>query len=115
MDSDGFMMKYKCRGVVGKKSEANMKIRGVTKSEDVYIGRLDPDTSEDNVMQHIKETAGVEVITCVKLKCRVPNCSSFKVTISDGESIKLYSSDIWPKYVECREFVTRSRSYCNNE
>ena len=114
VDSEGFMSKYKCRGVFGAKSEGNTKIRGVKRDKVIYIGRLESGTEVIDVSEYIKEAAGVSVISCFKLNSRVPNCSSFKISINEADMPKLFLPDIWPVDVECREFVAREKFRNNN-
>ena len=111
MDADGFLTKFKkCNAVIGKRNSSANSLHAIRRTSDIYIGRLDKSSiNPDALVNFIEKEAGVSVIKCIDLKCQIPRCASFKVTVHSDDLNKVLSEDLWEFGTECRLFVNRNR------
>ena len=77
----------------------------------VYIGRLNKDTDEDNLKEHL-EDMDIKVVEIRKLQATQPwqaKSSAFRVTIAHKCKDAIMSADVWPDNVEVRDWFYKPR------
>ena len=114
VDSEGFLTKNKHSSLKGINSTGSIKIQAVKKDVEIYIGRLVENTKLEDLIHHVENLLGIKVIRCRKLICKIRDCSSFKIIVSEEDADKFFSTNIWPEGSDVREFLPYSpfnRSY----
>ena len=71
---------------------------------DLYLGNLDLDVTETEIIEYIKEETDIPVDKCILLNSKNPNCKSFKISVSFENRVLLLSPESWPEGVICRKF-----------
>lgn len=90
-----------------KNDKSDQKPRGLTGSERrrwIYIGRVKAKTSEEDVINYIKDTWSLTDVSCAQLKSNEEFCS-FKVGVKESVVKAMMDANKWPKYVAVREFI----------
>ena len=113
IDEDGFKMKIKKPRIIGTKQN-NERLKAVSRTKVLYIGRLEEKTTTEDIKIHIKEELDVEIIKCYKLNCSMRKCSSFKVIIDASDVNKLMSDQAWPMGTIVHEYIYRNPDEQNN-
>lgn len=105
--------------VVGKLLHQKLQSARVLKSVDIFVTRLLPDTSCDEVLDcvtdilKVKQNLPSSNIKCEKLKTKFDSYASFSVTVLVSEDIRneviglLMSDDCWPQGVLVRKFYRK--------
>lgn len=84
--------------MIGRGSGALLGAAPTLRDVTLFVSRLRPDVPVDNLMSHVKEIAGVEIVECEQVEQRHPNYRSYKVCIKgiNRDRIKdLYNPDNW--------------------
>ena len=85
--------------------------RGSSSSWHVFIGKLEPDTTEQDVKDHLINN-GITVLNVVKLKPVQKwqeKSSAFKISVVDLHKCDIMKADLWPENVEVRDWVFKPR------
>ena len=72
-----------------------------------YVGRLDPDTTEENLSKYLTDE-GIKGVVCKKLKAKEGvtwKTAAFYVTCSADSRDLFYDEGCWPDGVELRDWV----------
>ena len=109
VDEEGFTLvrnKKKTReNIVGnKRYSGNRVLKSARKVVDLYLGNLDLDVTENEIIEYIKEETNISVDNFVSLNSKNPNCKAFKISVSLESRMKLLLPEIWPEGVICRKF-----------
>ena len=109
VDEEGFTLvrnKKKTReNIVGNKQySGNRVLKSARKVVDLYLGNLDLDVTENEIIEYVKEETNISVDNCVSLNSKNPNCKAFKISVSLESRMKLLLPEIWPEGVICRKF-----------
>ena len=109
VDEEGFILvekKKKTRdNIVGSKRYSGDRVmKSARRLGDLYLGNLDLDVTENEIVEYIKEETDIAVDKCILLNSKNPNCKSFKISVSFESRIRLLSPEIWPEGVICLEF-----------
>ena len=109
VDDEGFTLvknKKKTRdNIVGSKRYSGERVmKSARRLGDLYLGNLDLDVTETEIIEYIKEETDIPVDKCILLNSKNPNCKSFKISVSFESRIRLLSPEIWPEGVICLEF-----------
>lgn len=99
-------------------NENSSDLKTAALSKQVYVSFLHPSTTEEEIMDHIKQKAGLvddQPLACKKLISPGRNLDelsfvSFKITCSETNFPKIIDAAIWPKQIAVREFVNRKSS-----
>ncbi|KAK5646111.1 hypothetical protein RI129_004575 [Pyrocoelia pectoralis] len=85
-------------------NESVQDIRGVPKSENLYITRLQPDLTEE-MLQKFLEKNNFQNIQCKKMPSKLPDVySSFKITVDADKLDAICDGKIWPSGVTIGKF-----------
>ena len=90
--------------VRGSAPQNEFAIRAAPRREWLFIGNLDPDTSEESIIDHCKGL-GVTHITCETLSTYITK--SFKIGILSEEQSILKSPEAWPADIKIQPFRPR--------
>lgn len=93
----------------GSASNVNVKAVPRPKLLRAFVGRLDIDTSNEDLKSLLSE-AGVKDVTCRKLSAkdgRVFNTAAFFVSCSEDSANIFYNEAIWPDGAELRDWYTK--------
>ena len=96
-----------------KKYQGNRKIKSARNMGDIYLGNLDLDVTETEIINYIKEETDINVNKCEHLVSKNPNCKAFKISVCIESSTALLSPEIWPEGVICRKFYNPRSKYTN--
>ncbi|KAK4309846.1 hypothetical protein Pmani_018552 [Petrolisthes manimaculis] len=96
-------------GVRGSKKSDGLSFKGVTRSIDVFIGRVDNDATEKDLTDYIKDVFKIEVIASCKLNIRSFDHQAFKVTVKLSEREILFNEALWPEEIVVDKFFNRFR------
>jgi len=100
---------YKRRTIVGKKQVTmDSKIKAIARKSSVFIGRLDKDTSESDLIGYLAD-AGITGSVCKKLSDSSKDGREYKTSafyVSCDEKFKdiLFDDGIWPDNCVIREW-----------
>lgn len=97
------------KGILGKKSHENLSIKAVTRYLDVFIGRVDPGVTMDDLIDYIRKTFNISVVNIAQLEIRSDNFIAFKVTVKAMEREKLFNTDMWPEDLIVDKFYNKSK------
>lgn len=106
-DDEGFKMKIKKPKIVGK-NQNNSRLKAIKRTKVLYIGRMEEQTTAEDIENYIKEDIGVDILKCYKLNCSMRQCSSFKVIVNASEFDALLSETAWPIGAIVHEFIYRN-------
>ncbi|CAH0550403.1 unnamed protein product [Brassicogethes aeneus] len=99
----------KTKPIIGS-SNSNL-LTSVPRLSHVYVGRLQPDTKEEQVIEFLKQSCpAVSKVSCEKLKSKLPDVySSFKISIQSNVVDKIKDPSIWPAGVLINTFFMKRR------
>lgn len=81
-------------------------LKGIPRMVHFHVTRLQPDTSEDMVVNHLRSI--VSVVTCEKLSSKAPNVySSFKISVPSKDIKSIMDPNSWPEGVRINKFFYR--------
>ena len=95
------------KGILGKKSHDNLSIKAVSRYLDVFIGRVDPGVTMDDLIEYIRKTFNISVVNIAQLEIRSDNFIAFKVTVKAMEREKLFNADLWPEDLIVDKFYNK--------
>ena len=97
----------------GSQKEGITDFKGIRKTLDLYLGRVEMDVSLSSVKKYIKENLEFEIINCIELNAEDENreSKSFKITVDAELRDKLLVPELWPNGVIIRKFTTQKRYY----
>lgn len=99
----------------GKKAPTNCKIKGVAPKINLMISRLNIDTTEEELLDHLTEM-GIEGATCKKLKGvdtrtnYTYKTAAFFVSVTPLYHDTAFNMDNWPEECVIREWFVKPRS-----
>ena len=82
-------------------------MKGITKTVDVFIGRLDISSTPEEINKYIESTFDIKVINTEKLSINNNTYNCFKVNIQIQDRDKLFDSNMWPQGVIVNKFYLR--------
>jgi hypothetical protein len=69
----------------------------------LYIGRLSPDTTEEDILEYLSESGVEGTIHCDMVSEKI-NSKAFKIGIPMHELERIHNSSFWPSDIYCRPF-----------
>ena len=114
MNEDGFTL-------VGKKKKKTLNKKAIIGTGNVsvkaiagrylamFVSRLCPDTSEDDMDQYIREVHGISS-TCTKLKTKHTSYASFKIEVRCDNVTEFCSPEKWPACAYVRRFFSGKKT-----
>ena len=86
-------------------------VGGKPKVWHTFVGRLDPDTTSDDVSEHLTE-CGINVIKCTSLLKKEKwqeKSAAFRVIVSIEHKDRMFDDDVWPTGTDVRDWIFTSR------
>ena len=93
---------------MGVKSSPN-KFKSANRSIDLYIGRVDIDVKEDDIIKYINDNFSIDQVKIEKLNINATNYNAFKLAVNFSDREKLLNADMWPCGIIVNKFYNRRR------
>ena len=93
--------------LTGAKKIDNGVFKAVKRSIDVYIGRVHPSVTTDDVKKYIMENFKVEVLEISQLEIRTTSHNSFRVRIYLDDRDTLFKAETWPENMVISKFYSK--------
>ena len=93
--------------IMGKGKDIKTSIQPATKRiprKAIFVTRLDPNTSIENIEKHIKSNIGIASTVCSKIKTKYETYSSFHISTEEPDMDKILDPNVWPEGVLITEF-----------
>ena len=117
VDNDGFQLVQRKRkrsynrNIIGSKKAPGMSgLRGAVKTADLYLGNCDLSVTSEIIEDYVLKEMSIKIMKCESLKARDPNTTSFKLTLTLDDRLKLLNADVWPENIVCRKFYSFHKS-----
>lgn len=116
-DSDGFIpvvnKKRKSRTVPplhgSMKSDALKVAKRKPGNKELFVSRLDPTTSTQDLEKFVLTSFNLKSLKCTKLKTKYVSYASFHLLIDSEDFNKIHHEDLWPEGVLVKPFLGRLR------
>ena len=95
-NKDGNSENRKSSLITGSKKFTGNSLKGITKTVDVFIGRLDASTTPVEIKSYIESDFNIKVLNTEKLSINNTTYNCFKVNVHIQDREKLFNSDMWP-------------------
>jgi len=101
------------RRIVGGNTSGDLKVKAVAGSNEwhIFAGRLDPETSADDVTEMLT-SKNIDVISCKMLKkteAWQQKYSAFRVVVSADDKDNVFNDSVWPLGADVRDWLFKSR------
>ena len=96
---DQVQKKEKIRGT----REGDGKLKAAESSVWIYVGRLDPETTKEDIQEYLLEN-GIAGRTSCTMVSNTDTSRAYKIGIPLREKDKVYDESFWPTNVTCRPF-----------
>ena len=97
--------------MVGRRT-TECRIKTVPRRPTCFVGRLDINTSEEDLKVHLTE-AGITGVRCTRVKAKSDqtfSTAAFRVSCDESAKNILYDESIWPVGVELRDWIFYPRN-----
>lgn len=97
---------------IGTRTTATSAVKTVARSIACFVGRLHPDTTEQDMKNYLNEV-GIHDAKCKKLVAkdgRIFNTAAFYVSCSNEFRETFYNENNWPEGAELRDWYYRSKN-----
>lgn len=106
-NNDGFTLprqrkKLSQKTIIGE-NENSTKLRAVNPLSWIFISRLEPETTTEDVSNYLKEY-DIKVLQCYKLKTFSSEIAAFKIAVNNTDEDKVFCGEIWPKKTIVRPY-----------
>lgn len=97
-DNDWHTIQRKRMPKLGKKEETSLRVvKHFSKPAEIFISRLDPETTDDQMHEYVKAQFGTATsIACIKLKTKFESYSSFHISLSSVAFADALMLTNWP-------------------
>ena len=105
------------RLAVGTGKPAKLTASNKDKLWHVFVGKLDQDTSENDVFEHLAESSGIRVnkVTLMKpTKDWQRNSAAFRISIAFEDKDAVFDPSLWPVNVMVRDWYFKKQSNGSN-
>lgn len=92
--------------ITGTGGTANTNLKAAARNAWIFVGRLDQDTTADDITQFLLGNEISKVIECTEITTRGTN-KAYKIGIPFEEKEKVYEPSIWPEGVLIRPYRFR--------
>lgn len=87
------------------KSDALKVANRRSTNKELFVSRLDPSTSTQDLENFILNTLNLKFVKCTKLKARYESYSSFHLLINSEDFNKVHHEDVWPAGILIKPFL----------
>ena len=81
----------------------------------MFVSRLSPDTTEEEIRGNVVDVLGCEPLEVEKLRNRRPGYASFRVTCEEQHLQQLLHEDAWDEGALVRPFIGRRDHRANQD
>ena len=85
-------------------------LRSAVKTADLYLGNCNLSVTSEIIENYVLKEMNIKLRKCEPLKARDPNTTSFKLTLTLDDRLKLLNADVWPENIVCRKFYSFYKS-----
>ena len=96
--------------ITGSKQDSSDNLKGINKTVDIYIGRVDISSTPEVIKSYIKTNFDVSVLNAEKIVTKTDKYNSFKVTIDLKNREALFKHDMWPENIIINKFYNRNKN-----
>src|SRR3978361_1365767 len=92
-----------------------MQTLGITAVESrrhIFISRLNPDTTIDQLKQHLNSN-NIQVVDLERLNTKSADIAAFRLQVPFSDMKKVFDPTMWPKYTILRPFSSPNASRIN--
>ena len=93
--------------ITGSKKITENSLKGIAKTVDVFIGRVDVSSTPVEIRKYIESTFNIKVINTEQLSINNNSYNCFKVNVQIQDREKLFDSNMWPEGVIVNKFYVR--------
>ena len=93
--------------VTGVKKISNNSFKGVRKTVDVFVGRVNTDVQVDDIRNYIGEIFQINILNIEQLDIRSQDTKAFKITVYLDERDCLFNSESWPDGVIVNKYYKK--------
>ena len=82
-------------------------LRGIAparRKAEFFLSRLDPLTTVEDILSHVKVSLKSNEVQCERLQTRYNSYASFRVTVDNRFYKRMVNADMWPEYVVFRRY-----------
>ena len=91
--------------IMGKRTEGHT-FRAVKRTVDVFLGRVDPSVTVDDIKQYIGENFDINILNVDQLAIKSDRFVAFKITVNLNDRDALFNCDMWPEDVIIDKFYS---------
>ena len=90
-----------------RKDKNTLSFKGVRKTADVFLGRVEKSVTSSNIENYIEETFNIKVKKIDPMVIKSDMFNAFKITVLLDEREKLFDSESWPEGIVINKFYSR--------
>ena len=94
--------------VTGSKKLCSGTFKGINKTVDVFIGRVDDDADSNALNSYIEDNFKIKLIEIQQLTIKSDLYRCFKVKVNLVDKDVLFNSEMWPEGVQVNKYYRRS-------
>ena len=90
-----------------RSTAATHTLRGIAparRKAEFFLSRLDPLTTVEDILSHVKVYLKSNDVQCKRLQTRYNRYASFRVTVDNRFYKRMINADMWPEYVVFRRY-----------
>ena len=98
--------KNRQHGIVGIKEDVIhlSAMKSSPKHYDLYVGRCNSKITTDIVNEYLRDELQINTYACEEVQCKIPDCKSFKISVSVEDRETLLNPNTWPVGIVCRKY-----------
>jgi hypothetical protein len=90
-------------------SHEKVKCEERIKTFAIFLGRIKPWVTEEDIKEMITKDIGLQVLKLVKLETKQQKFSSYRLIIPHEQKDLAYNSQNWPKYIIARKYFYKQK------
>ena len=95
------------------KSHEKIKCEPKIKTFAIFLGRIKPSVSENDIIDMLENDIELKVLKLVKLESKQTRFSSYRLIIPHEQKDRAYNSTKWPKHIIARKFFYKRKEIIN--
>lgn len=96
--------------ITGSKQDSTNNLKGINKTVDIYIGRVDISSTPEILRSYIETNFEINVNNVDKIITKTDKFNSFKVNVELKNREVLFKHDMWPEGIIINKFYNRNKS-----
>jgi len=98
------------RKIVGGSSAADVKLKAIPSDWHIFVGRMDPSTSANDMIEMLKSN-NIDVVDCKLLRKTAEwqeRFAAFRVVVNAADKDRVFNESIWPEGADVRDWRFKS-------